>query len=262
MIRKSITKFITRIVESVLKEQKENKNGYTNVSGNNELETDKYLYDFKARFSSTGLTFSRDIVQIQHGNISLEGEDSTPSDSDAPVEKPLQQKIMIKPIDALRELETVPTPFNCEMIDEKIEVMELKRKFIQNNYSRNDVDGLIERFKARKKYNEHFEFYSRFQNTTDEKIEKLLSKYQLVMKPSDLFIPEFPTEAIRIMAEYEEKTMLITGKKCIYYVIADEDKFRKAYERRDPILLVQSPFGFFWQILGAWDKEMLVLGEL
>ena len=38
--------------------------------------------------------------------------------------------------------------------------------------------------------------------------------------------------------------------------------FRKAYEKRDPILLAQSPFGFYWQILGAWDKEMLLLGEL
>ena len=48
----------------------------------------------------------------------------------------------------------------------------------------------------------------------------------------------------------------------IFYVIATEDKFRKAYEKRDPILLVQSPFGFYWQILGAWDKEMILLSEL
>jgi hypothetical protein len=45
-------------------------------------------------------------------------------------------------------------------------------------------------------------------------------------------------------------------------VIAEPDKFRKAYEKRDPILLVQSPFGFYWQILGAWDKEMMLLSEL
>jgi hypothetical protein len=54
----------------------------------------------------------------------------------------------------------------------------------------------------------------------------------------------------------------LCGKKPVFYVIAEPDKFRKAYERRDPILLVQSPFGFYWQILGAWDKEMILLSEL
>ena len=64
------------------------------------------------------------------------------------------------------------------------------------------------------------------------------------------------------MAAYTEHTVSVCGKKPIFYVIAEPDKFRKAFEKRDPILLVQSPFGFYWQILGAWDKEMLLLGEL
>ncbi len=44
--------------------------------------------------------------------------------------------------------------------------------------------------------------------------------------------------------------------------IADKKDFEKKDKRRDPILLAQSPFGHFWQILGAWDKEMLFLEEL
>jgi uncharacterized lipoprotein len=47
-----------------------------------------------------------------------------------------------------------------------------------------------------------------------------------------------------------------------FYVIAEEKSFKSAAEKRDPILLVQSPFGFYWQILGAWDKEMILLSEL
>ena len=39
-------------------------------------------------------------------------------------------------------------------------------------------------------------------------------------------------------------------------------EIQEKYKQRDPILLVQSPFGFYWQILGAWDKEMLILSEL
>jgi len=33
-------------------------------------------------------------------------------------------------------------------------------------------------------------------------------------------------------------------------------------EKRDPILLAQSPFGFYYNILGAWEKEMVYLPEL
>ena len=82
------------------------------------------------------------------------------------------------------------------------------------------------------------------------------------MNTSDLFVPEFPDDAIAVMKQYTDNMMKLCKKKPVFYVIAEPDKFRKAYEKRDPILLVQSPFGFYWQILGAWDKEMMLLSEL
>jgi predicted MPP superfamily phosphohydrolase len=108
----------------------------------------------------------------------------------------------------------------------------------------------------------HKTFFDNFQNTTDKNIDELLKKYNLVLNTSDIFIPEFPTEAISVMKEYTEIMKKVCEKKPIFYVIASADMFNKTYEKRDPILLVQSPFGFYWQILGAWDKEMLILNEL
>jgi hypothetical protein len=64
------------------------------------------------------------------------------------------------------------------------------------------------------------------------------------------------------MKKYTNNMKKLCQKKPVFYVIAEPDKFKKAYEKRDPILLVQSPFGFYWQILGAWDKEMILLSEL
>ena len=49
--------------------------------------------------------------------------------------------------------------------------------------------------------------------------------------------------------------------KRLFKAIFNRD-FEKQYERRDPILLAQSPFGFYYHILGAWDTEMLYLPEL
>lgn len=170
--------------------------------------------------------------------------------------------IKVIPKDVLNELETIPTPFTLNLIDEKIAILNDKIKLINQKYAKREMEALIERLNNRKKYLEFKSYFDGFQNTTDEKIDVLLNKYGLVMKTSDIFIPEFPLQAIEIMKQYTEKLLLICNKKPIFYVIATNDNFKKAYEKRDPILLVQSPFGFYWQILGAWDKEMIMLSEL
>lgn len=203
----------------------------------------EYLFDFKnwaSEYSNTG-TF-------------------LPVSSIPENEKP--QKIKIKPIDALIELETIPTPFSLTLIDDKIKMLKEKASLINQHYAKREVEALIQRLENRKKYNSYKDFFERFSNTTDEKISPLLTKYDLVMRASDIFIPEFPDEAIIKMKEYSEKLMEICNAKPVFYVIATEESFKKSYEKRDPILLVQSPFGFYWQILGAWDKEMLLLSEL
>lgn len=204
---------------------------------------DTYLFDFKLEPWGGIFGISDDSNEVQ----SVEA---------------VPQKIAIKPIEVLKELETIPTPFSLIGLEEKIFILKDKQKLIVQSHAKREVGALIERLNNRKKYVEHKEFFDRFQNTTDEKIDVLLKKYDLVMKTSDIFVPEFPDQAIKVMTEYTDKLNLICGKKPIFYVIAEPDKFRKAYAKRDPILLVQSPFGFFWQILGAWDKEMLLLSEL
>ena len=76
------------------------------------------------------------------------------------------------------------------------------------------------------------------------------------------FVPDFPKDAIDAMKEYNEMCQRVCHKDTNFYVIADKKDFGEVAKRRDPILLAQSPFGFFWQILGAWDEEMIYLGDL
>jgi hypothetical protein len=222
---------------------------------------ESFLFDFKNYGSMyTGNSFIAHnitgLITVDGGSPEGEADGETPKVPQPP------QKIVIKPIDVLDQLETVPTPWNLSNLEDKIEVLKYKRDLIVQSYSRREVEGLIERLENRRKWEEFKEFFNEFQNTTDEKIDELLDKYDLVMNTSDLFVPEFPDDAIAIMKAYSEKMDTLCGKKPVFYVIAEPDKFRKAYEKRDPILLVQSPFGFYWQILGAWDKEMILLSEL
>lgn len=220
---------------------------------------ESFLFDFK-NYSSGYSGGGSSIVVTGAFMQSISDGDNGSEPADDRQSKPT--KIAIKPIDVLDQLETIPTPWTLSNLDEKIEVLKYKAELIVQSYSKREVEALIERLENRKKWNDHKEFFNEFQNTTDEKIEALLDKYDIVMNTSDLFVPEFPDDAIAVMKAYSEKMNVICGKKPVFYVIAEPDKFRKAYEKRDPILLVQSPFGFYWQILGAWDKEMILLSEL
>lgn len=210
---------------------------------------DNYLFDF--------LNYAS-----QYNNNFPSPQDVTVMITDQSSPAAVPKKIAIKPIDVLQELELVPTPFTLTLLDEKIEMLKEKEKLIIQHYSKREVGALIERLENRKRYNEFKDFFDSFQNTTTEKIGILTTKYDLVMRTSDLFVPEFPKAAIDIMALYTEKMNELCGKKPVFYVIATSENFQEKYKRRDPILLVQSPFAFYWQILGAWDKEMIMLSEL
>lgn len=182
-------------------------------------------------------------------------------DGDMPMESK-DSRIVATPLSVMVELETVPTPFTVEKLDEKIATLKDKTKLLSQRYAKEQIIGLCKRLENRKKYRDEVSFYSSFPNTTDEKIDVLLAKYKLEINTSDLFIPTFPKDAIDIMKKYTEVTNKISGENPVFYVIAEQKDFVKKREKLDPILLVQSPFGFYWQILGAWDKEMLLLSEL
>lgn len=180
-----------------------------------------------------------------------------------------KKRISIKPKDVLSELEKIPTTFSLLNIEDKINIIKDKLSLITQRYAKSELDHLLVCLENRKKFNDmdskgrlFREYFSKFDTTTQNSIDNLLKKYALCMKSADIFIPEFPKEAIDIMKEFSLEVEELCKLKPIFYVIATESSFEKAYEKRDPILLVQSPFGVYYHILGAWDEEMLYLPEL
>ena len=210
-------------------------------------------------FMTRGLVINGDFIPQEFNGTQISIED-----------KDLQIKIEVKPIDIIGELERVPSSWSTVGIDEKIIILKEKSDMIKNNYAKKEVDGMVERLNNRKKYfsksksGETFkEFFTKFDSTTEEKVNDIIVKYpHLTVKDSDLFIPEFPDIAIQTMKNYTEKCMELCGKKPIYQVIAPVEMFKDKVKQRDPILLVQSPFGYYFDILGAWDAEMILLSEL
>lgn len=127
-----------------------------------------------------------------------------------------------------------------------------------------EIGSIILRMENRKKYNTTAQkVLEKFPYTTNKRIESVLKNHSnLQLGEIAQFIADMPKEATDAMKEYNAATEKLCSKKAIFYIIADKKDFQKTNSRRDPILLAQSPLGHFWQILGAWDEEMLFLDEL
>lgn len=126
-----------------------------------------------------------------------------------------------------------------------------------------EISSMIQRLENRKKYPEVKEFFEKLPYTTSSKIAQITKTHDnLQLGQIAQFVADLPKEAVDIMKEYNENTKKVCGKQAVFYIIADKKDFKKSESRRDPILLAQSPFGHIWQILGAWDKEMMFLEEL
>ena len=126
-----------------------------------------------------------------------------------------------------------------------------------------EIGSIITRLENRKKYPEFKEFFDDFAYTTTTKIDALVKAHDyLQIGQVAQFLADMPNEAVKTMKDYDWNTDRLCGKKAVFYIIADKKDFKQTNSRRDPILLAQSPFGHFWQILGAWDKEMMFLEDL
>lgn len=130
-------------------------------------------------------------------------------------------------------------------------------------YGRLELESIKERLKNRRKINDFSVMNARYPHTTNELIRKVMSENNhLRCGKADEFVPDFPQDAIDAMKEYNNQCVRYYEKKTNFYVMAKKEDFEVKNRRRDPILFAQSPFGFFWQILGAWDEEMILLDEL
>lgn len=126
-----------------------------------------------------------------------------------------------------------------------------------------ELTSIVMRLENRRKYSDVDEFFSQYPYTTTSKVEAVINAHKnLQLGQIAQFIADMPKEAVEAMKAYNKNTDKVCGKQAVFYIIADKKDFKKVSSRKDPILLAQSPFGHFWQIIGAWDEEMMFLEEL
>ncbi len=247
-----------------------NKGGLILESSYNQLKESKYLPDFYTNFNNNNSVFTEYIIAE---NPSTPGGMVAIPKGKKVEKKPGQNidiKITPKGIHELKFLNDDTFSLNTDAIyvdgqieDFKDKLNLLKREEYDMRNGVSEVSSILIRMQNRKKYPEVREFFEEYPYTTTAKINELVKVHDhLKMGQIAQFVADLPKEAVTVMKEYNKYTEKVCAKQAVFYIIADKKDFQKSDKRRDPILLAQSPFTHNWQILGAWDEEMLLLEEL
>ena len=235
----------------------------------NTIKESKYLIDFQEGIGNFFESWGGAIMEMPNGTI-------TTATSAGKVKKVKEVKVEVKEKltpkgvfdlqllhDKTFQLKTDP-----EYIDEQLTLFKDKLSLIKaEEYDMargtKEIASIISRLENRKKYPDFKSFFDEYPYTSSGRIEALVKEHDyLKLGQVAQFLADMPKDAIQAMKDYNKNIDKMCGKQAVFYIIADKKDFEKSNTRRDPILLAQSPFGHFWQILGAWDKEMMFLGEL
>ncbi len=227
-------------------------------------KTSEYLPDFYGGWNSNNSPLIQWVDSSGATNLSGGKPENAPKPTDNP------QKLTPKGVydlnllhDKVFKLNTDPQYVERQLESFKDKLGLIKSEEYDMRRGVAEISSIVVRFENRKKYPDVKEFFEEYPYTTTSKIDDLVKEHSyLKLGQVAQFLADMPAEAANAMKQYNKYTGKVCGKKAVFYIIADKKDFEKTQKRRDPILLAQSPFGHFWQILGAWDKEMLLVEEL
>ena len=195
--------------------------------------------------------------------VSLGIEDATYTTWTAPegeeLKPPKDLRKMREPKDVMHELET-SVSISLADIDILLKKMKARKLFVEKELKiqPNNEMRVIEILEARKKYPKVAHLF-KWKTTVDSKIKMLTACYMLKHREIGRYIKDIPEMAISVMEDYTDLYKKVNKKGTPEFsIIAPDSHFKSD----DPILLAKSPFGEYYYILCAWDKEINLVNEL
>lgn len=186
-----------------------------------------------------------------------------------PSKKPEVKRINRKPVEIFKEIISLEPKIDLTDLDFKIKTVERRRRLLKEELEMNPQDeeeALIYLYARKKllKIKHNFQW----EMTNEKLITSLCQKYNVANVPFSGYFKTIPMEAITELEKYLKEHKKFTDVKPILRLIIDdaptEDSrdSRSGERKKDPILLASSPFGRWYFILGAWDKEVAIVDDL
>ena len=177
----------------------------------------------------------------------------------------IDKRIEAKPKDVVNEVlcNTDEVKVDFTNLKEKIKAVEKRRDFMKKDLqvSTSDEDQALGYLQARLILSKHKDAKTLFpwNITTQEKINELCKKYKVISASLTSYKRCVPQEALDVMEKYLKAYHLVSKGEPLIQLIVDVGGQE---QKKDPIVYATSPFGNYYYVLGAWDKEIEILDEL
>lgn len=164
-----------------------------------------------------------------------------------------------KPVEVVSQILVEQPVMDLDDLDKKIKVVSRRiRVLAEQSVATGDDQRALEFLKARKAYRKYGHLF-KWSVTTQEKINELLQKYKLMQVNLSSYARNIPNEALDEIEQFASAYEYILTTPPEFQLICD---FGGPEQKKDPILLARSPFGNWWYVLGAWDKEVEYVDDL
>lgn len=183
------------------------------------------------------------------------------------------QRIAKKPVEVFKEIVLEPTEcpqIDFEDLEGKIALVERRRRVLREDLGMEQTpdedEALIFLYARQKLLKLKGQHGFAWPVTTKDKIDKLCKTYKLDLVSFRSYYKTVPMEAIDELEKFCKECEKFTDTEPDLRLIIDDapapNENQSRERKKDPILLASSPFGRWYHVLGAWDKEVEVVDEL
>jgi hypothetical protein len=212
-------------------------------------------------YSSPTVTSWTSFATAQTGTgISIQGQGvTTPQPPYDTSEKYGDKRIVKKPVEVVQEIVKEEPVLMLDGIEQQIKIVQKRIRILEEqNCGVNDEKEALGYLKARAKYKKSRKDF-KWAISNNDMIEKLQKKYKVQLCSFASYVKCVPNEALDELEKYLNAYHKIRKDDPELKLITD---YQGPEHRRDPILLARSPFGRWWYVLGAWDKEVEIVDDL
>jgi len=165
-----------------------------------------------------------------------------------------------KPIEVVVEIVSEIPQMDLTDLDNKIKIVAKRLKcFTRLSCSGSDEAFALRFLKSRKLFKKYYTKFN-WKITTQQKIQELVKKYKVQCVFLSGYYKSLPMEAITELERFMDAWELVCEDiQPNFQLIID---YGGKEQKKDPILLASSPFGNWYYILGAWDKEVEIVDDL
>lgn len=168
-------------------------------------------------------------------------------------------RIVKKPVEVVGEIITEQPVIMLNDLSKQIKIVERRIRILaEQTLNLSDEQMALGFLKSRLKYSKYKDLFL-WQITTNKMIGDLCTKYKVQIVSFQSYSRNVPNEALDELEKFSNAYSKVRNTAPELKLIIDVGGKETS---KDPILLAGSPFGRWWYILGAWDKEVEIVDDL